>query len=162
MIQIIRQFCQNTGCHPKDLTVEWTLERGACLVGTNPQGVRTSLAILARPDHIAQAVWLCANGQEHLYPQVQEQSSEAYGQVKEWLTDQASAAEDFWDETQQGASFDMPNEPVKIDWRRFKTVPQIIHAFPANPSSDDLIDLYERNKKLKSPDLKALLAKRSR
>ena len=164
MIQIIRQFCQNTGCQPKDLVVEWTLERGACLIGTNSEGVKTSLAILARPDHIAQAVWLCANGQEHLYSQIQEQSSEIYGQVREWLSDHASASEDVWDEPQQShlPETALTGEPTREDWRNFKTVAQIIHAFPMHPSADDLIDLYERNKKIKSSHLKALLEKRSR
>ena len=43
MIQIVRQLCQKAGCEPKDLVMEWTPARGACLIGTNAQGEKTYL-----------------------------------------------------------------------------------------------------------------------
>src|SRR5271154_4429639 len=85
MIQIIRQVCQNAGCHPKDLVVEWTPARGARVIGTNAQGVKTYMNVPARLDHIAQAIWLCANGQEHLYARMQQQQAEIDAKAKEWL-----------------------------------------------------------------------------
>jgi hypothetical protein len=162
MIQIIHQFCQNAGCQPKDLIVEWTPARGACLIGINAKGVKTCLAVLASPDQIAKAIWLCANGQEHLYSQLQQQQSENYGQTDEKFAEYAALSECEWEELLQDRFLENAAEHIEKDWREFRTVSQMINAFPTHPSADDLIDLYERNKQLDSPELKALLKKRSR
>jgi hypothetical protein len=162
MIQIIRQLCQKAGCEPKDLVVEWTPARGACLIGTNAHGEKTYLNVLARLDHIAQAIWLCANGQEHLYPQIQEQQTALDARVKEWLDEAADKCEPQWEIPPQAPRTDTTTESVQKDWRQLGTVSEIMRAFPRHPSTDDIIDLYQRNKNFNSSDLKALLEKHSR
>jgi hypothetical protein len=162
MIQIIRELCQKAGCQPKDLVVEWTAARGACLIGTNAQGEKTYLNVLARLDHIAQAIWLCANGQENLYPQIQEQQAALDAQVKEWLTENSDKCDPQWGCPEEEFPLENAEGPKESDWRQLNTVGEIMRAFPRHPSPDDIIDLYQRNKNFKSSDLKALLEKHSR
>jgi hypothetical protein len=164
MIQIIRKLCKNAGCQPKDLVVEWTPTQGVRVIGTNSQGVKTAINVLARLDHVAQAVWLCVNGQEHLYPQIQQQQAAIDIRVKEWMVQNAAQFEEKQG-NQTKKRFTIPKENVENveqDWHELDTVEEIMRAFPRHPSADDIIDLYQRNKNLKSSDLKALLEKHSR
>jgi len=39
----------------------------------------------------------------------------------------------------------------RVEWRRLAQADAIVKAFPLKPTSDDLLDLYEINKNLKSP-----------
>ncbi|HEX4120041.1 MAG TPA: hypothetical protein VH619_05375 [Verrucomicrobiae bacterium] len=164
MIKIIRQVCKKAGCQPKDLIVEWTPAKGARLIGTSPNGAKTYLNVLARLDHIAQAIYLCANNQEHLYPRIQQQQAEMDARLKECMAENVSAEKidegvDDWQEC-------LPESEVKIaierDWHQLKTARAILRAFPKRPTSDDLIDLYQRNKALNSQELKALLSRHCR
>jgi hypothetical protein len=155
MIQIIHQLCQDAECQPQDLAVEWTPAGGARLVATNPKGAKRYLNVMARLDHIAQAICLCANGQEHLYPRIQQQQAVIDAHVKEWTAENT-------DESDGGGEDSEHTKNNRKDWRKLNTVAGIMRAFPRHPSADDIIDLYQRNKNLKSPDLKSLLEKRSR
>jgi hypothetical protein len=161
MIQMIRLICRNAGCEPKDLIVEWSPTTGARVVVTNRQGVRSFVKVPVRLDQIAQAIWLCANGQEELYPQAQQQQMAIDSTTKEWRAF-GQAFEDPAKDTAKGSSAIHIEGAVKQDWRQSATVLGILRAFPRRPSSDDLIDLYQRNKALKSSRLKALLEKHSR
>ena len=162
MIQIIRQLCQKAGCEPKDLVVEWTPARGACLIGTNAQGEKTYLNVFARLDHIAQAIWLCANGQEHLYPRIQKQQTALDARVKEWLDEASDKCQRESENPPCEQRTDTAADGDEKDWRKLVTVSEIMRAFPRHPSADDIIDLYQRNKHFNSSDLKALLEKHSR
>lgn len=162
MIKIIRQVCKKAGCEPKDLVVEWTPTKGARLVGTSPDGAKTYLNVLARLDHIAQAIYLCVNGQEHLYPKYQQQQAEAEARLKERNGQNTSKTEQSFEEWQEGLSEEEAKEPAQRNWRLLKTARAILRAFPKRPSSDDIIDLYQRNKTLNSPELTALLEKSTR
>jgi hypothetical protein len=162
MIQIIRQFCRSAGCQPQDIVVEWTPSRGACLIGTSSEGLKTSLNVLARLDHIAQAIWLCANGQDHLYPRIQQQQAAIDEQVKKWVAENTDETESESEDQLPEYLLEKPADPARPDWRRLKTVSDIMKAFPRHPSADDIIDLYQRNKDFNSSDLKALLEKHSR
>ena len=162
MIHIIHQICQNAGCQAKDLVIEWNPARGARIIGTNSRGERTYLNIQARLDHIAQAIWLCASGQEDLYPQMRRQQEAVDAKVKEWLADNNDQfKQDFADQREEHP-VKTAKRTVQDDWRRFKTATDIVRAFPQHPSTDDIIDLYQRNKKLNSAALKALMEKHSR
>jgi hypothetical protein len=162
MIKIIRQICQKAGCQPKDLVVEWTPSNGARLVGTNSRGERIYLNVVCRLEHIAHAIYLCANGQEHLYPQVQKQQEAIEAKLKEWLAENVEKKEQSPEE--QTTCHEVPNtrENLARDWRHFNTVPEIMRAFPIHPTADDMIDLYQRNKKLNSVRLRDFLEKHSR
>jgi hypothetical protein len=117
---------------------------------------------LARLDLLAQAIWLCANGQEHLYSRMQQQQAAIDAKVKEWLAEEADQLKQGLGDPQQGDPAESTTESIQEDWRRLNTVPEILRAFPRHPSTDDMIDLYQRNKNLNSSDLKALLEKHSR
>lgn len=155
MIQIIRQLCQRAGCDAKDLAVEWTPTRGVRLIATNAEGKKTYLNVLARPDHIAQAIYLCANGQEHLYPRIQQQQEAIDSQLREWLSKDSESPGIEW--CKQEAAV-----PAVMDWRECNTAAEMVLAFPKRPSADDIIDLYQRNKVLRSADIEALLRRLSR
>ena len=162
MIHIIRQLCQDAGCQAKDLVVEWNPAKGSRVIGTNTRGERTYVNIFARLDHIAQAIWLCASGQEYLYPQMQKQQAAIDAKVKEWLAENGDQFGHSFGDQQQRHCGENTKACVQEDWRKLKTVREIVRAFPTHPSTDDIIDLYQRNKTLKSADLKALLKKHSR
>jgi hypothetical protein len=162
MIQIIRQVCKQAGCQPKDLIVEWTPAQGCRVIGTNPQGVKTYLNVLARLDHIARAIWLCAKGQEHLYPELQRQQAAIDAKVQKWLAENADPFKQDFGAQQQGHPTENIRGSTEEDWRQLTTVPAIVQAFPRHPSTDDIIDLYQRNKDLNSSDLRILLEKHSR
>ena len=162
MIELIRQLCRKAGCQPKDLVVEWTPGGGSRVVATNSQGVRSYLHVLARLDHIAQAVWLCANGQEHLYSEVRQKQAAIDAKVKEWLAANVCHLQQGVEDQPQGHPAQDTRGGIRKDWRQLDSVPEIMRAFPMRPSSDDIIDLYQRNKHLKSSVLKALLERHSR
>jgi hypothetical protein len=162
MIKIIRQVCKKAGCEPKDLIIEWTPTKGARLVGTSPDGAKTYLNVLARLDHIAQAIYLCVNGQEHLYPKYQQQQAEAEARLKERKVQNTAKTEHSFEDWQEGLTEEAVTEPIEKNWRQLKTARAILRAFPKRPSSDDIIDLYQRNKTLNSPELTALLEKSTR
>jgi len=162
MIQIIRQVCQRAGCQPRDLVVEWTPSGGVRVIGTNPQGVKTYLNVLCRLDDIAHAIWLCANGQEHLYPEIQRERAAIEAKVNEWLTGNADQFKQDWRDQQTEHLAENTPGKIQKDWRQLNTAAEILPAFPNHPSPDDIIDLYQRNKNLKSPQLEALLKKHSR
>jgi hypothetical protein len=157
MIQMIRLICRNAGCQPKDLIVEWSPTTGARVIVTNRQGVKSSVKVPVRLDQIAQAIWLCANGQEELYPHLQQQQMAFDSATKEWR-----AFGQAFEDPDKGHSTINIEGAVNRDWRQSTTVLGIMRAFPKRPSSDDIIDLYQRNKVLKSSRLKALLEKHSR
>jgi hypothetical protein len=157
MIQMIRLICRNAGCEPKDLIVEWSPTTGARVIVTNRQGVKSSVKVPVRLDQIAQAIWLCANGHEQLYPHIQQQQMAIDSSTKEWR-----AFGQAFEDPDKGHSTVNAEGAVNNDWRQSTTVLGILRAFPRRPSSDDIIDLYQRNKALKSSQLKALLEKYSR
>ena len=162
MIQIIRQVCQKAGCQPKDLMVEWTPGNGVRLIGANSQGEKICLNILCRLEHLAHAVYLCANGQEHLYPRIQQEQASIDASFKEWLAAKDKKARKTIEDHPQRPANASATESLEKDWRQFKTVPEIMRAFPIHPSADDVIDLYQTNKKFNSTHLKTLLEKHSR
>jgi hypothetical protein len=165
MIKIIRQVCKKAGCEPKDLIVEWTPAKGARLVGISADGTKTYLNVLARLDHIAQAIYLCANGQEHLYPKLQQQQAEVEAKLKELKTCMAEnneIAQQSLEEWQESLAQEEAAVSAPRNWRNLKTPKAILRAFPKRPTTDDLIDLYQRNKSLNSSELTALLVNRSR
>ena len=118
--------------------------------------------IQARLDQIAQAIWLCANGQEHMYSRMQRQQAAINAKVKEWLARNADQFSQGFEDQPQRQHTNDTKDNVREDWRQLNTVPEIVRAFPRHPSTDDIIDLYQRNKNLNSSDLKALLEKHSR
>lgn len=132
------------------------------MIGVNAQGVTTFLNISARLDYITRAICLCADGQEHLYAQMQQRQALINAKVKEWLAENAdNCGQTLGDQQQERPTETTPGRLQK-DWRQLKTALAIARAFPIHPSTDDMIDLYQRNKSLGSPDLKALLEKYSR
>jgi hypothetical protein len=165
MIKIIRQVCKKAGCEPKDLIVEWTPAKGARLVAICPDGTKTSLNVLARLDHIAQAIYLCANGQEHLYPKLRQQQAEVDAKLKELkacTAENNETAQQSFEEWQENLAQEEAATSAPRNWRNLKTPKAILRAFPKRPTTDDLIDLYQRNKSLNSSELNALLLNRSR
>jgi hypothetical protein len=157
MIQMIRLICRNAGCEAKDLVVEWSATAGARIIVTNRQGVKSTVKVPVRLDQIAQAIWLCANGQEELYPHAQQQQMAIDSATNAWR----AFGQAFEDPATAHSTANVEGA-VKYDWRQSTTVLGILRAFPRRPSADDIIDLYQRNKVLKSSRLKALLDKHSR
>ncbi|HZM02876.1 MAG TPA: hypothetical protein VFC44_07615 [Candidatus Saccharimonadales bacterium] len=163
MIQIIRQVCQKAGCQPKDLVLEWSPKNGTRLIGANPQSVKIYVNVLCPLEHIAHAIYLCVNGQEDLYPQFQQQQAAIAAKPKEKRAGKDAKMKDTLEARPQGgAAASNPGESVEKDWRQLTTVPEIVRSFPIHPSADDVIDLYQRNKKINSAHLQALLEKHSR
>jgi hypothetical protein len=120
------------------------------------------MSVLARLDRIAQAIWLCANGQEDLYPQIQQQQTEIDAKIREWLADNSGPFRQGFGEQQQANPANSARAGVLEDWRQSNSVAEIMRAFPTHPSTDDIIDLYQRNKSLKSSHLKSLVERHSR
>jgi hypothetical protein len=156
MIQIIHQFCQTARCKPADIVLEWDTKTGARLTARSPQGGKTSLNVLCGLNHIAQALLLIANGEEKRYPQVLEQQKQLDAKIREW---QAGAG--------YTTEFDASHSPsdddfATKDWRCAENPAEVLQCFPARPKPDEIIDLYQLNKRFASPELANLLRKHSR
>lgn len=97
-----------------------------------------------------------------MYSRMQRQQAAINAKVKEWLARNADQFSQGFEDQPQRQHTNDTKDNVREDWRQLNTVPEIVRAFPRHPSTDDIIDLYQRNKNLNSSDLKALLEKHSR
>lgn len=158
MIQIIHQFCQTARCKPVDIVIEWDSKTGARLTAKGPSGTKMSLNVLCGLDHMAKALLLAINGKEKHYPQILEQQKKLDAKIREWKAEEGYATES--DVTELQSSPD--NEVTAKDWRCARSSAEVLQLFPARPKPDELIDLYQLNKTLASPDLANLLKKHSR
>ena len=153
MIKIIHQFCKAARCQPADIVLEWNAKTGARLTATGPQGAKTSLNVLCTLNHMAQALLLAANGEEERYPQVLAQQKQLDAKVREWQAEMDHTPETVG----TGGATPENKEAAAKDWRRARNPKEVLRSFPARPKADDLIDLYQLNKTLASPELADLL-----
>ena len=158
VIQIIHQFCQSTGCPAADIVLEWDVQTGARLTATGPSGKRHSLNVLCGLNHMAQALLLVVNGEEERYPQMLQEQNRLEAKIRSWQ------AEEGGREANDGTGDELPTEEEAAvkDWRGAKNPDEILKSFPLRPKADELIDLYQLNKKFASPELVKLLNKHSR
>jgi len=158
MIQIIHQFCKSARCKPADIIIEWDVKTGARLTAKGPDGAKTALNVLCGLNHIAQALLLVINGEEKRYPRMLEQQKQLDAKIREWQAEEGYTPE-------AGATGDFlpaDDENAAKDWRSAKNPAEVLQCFPARPKADELIDLYQLNKTLASPELANLLKKHSR
>ncbi len=160
MIDSIKQFCRITGCHPKDIAVQWSLQSWPILLARDNKGKVKGMPVPGRIDRVMQAIYLCATGQEDLYPRLLEQQAALEAKLHAWVEgDEGYLPQpDFSPkETRPPESKEKP----KKDWHKLKKASEIMKAFPLHPTADDIIDLYQMNKVLKSDKLAGLLRMRS-
>jgi hypothetical protein len=155
MIKIIHQFCQTARCKPADIVLEWDTKTGARLTAHDPHGAKTSLNVLCGLNHIAQALLLIEAGEEKRYPQMLEQQKQLDAKILEWQAEEGCTTE--CDDSHPPSDDDFATK----DWRRAKNPEEVLQGFPARPKPDELIDLWQLNKKFASPDLSSLLKKHS-
>jgi hypothetical protein len=158
MMQIIHQFCNSARCQPADIVLEWDSKTGARLTAKDPDGTKNTLNVLCSLNHMAQALLLATAGEEKRYPQLLEQQKQLDAKIRQW---QARGG----DTTESDANaFDSTShdEVSTKDWRGAKTPAEVLQWFPARPKPDELIDLWQLNKKFASPQLANLLKKHSR
>jgi hypothetical protein len=156
MIQIINQFCQTARCKPADIVLEWDTKTGTPLTAHGPHGAKTSLNVLCSLNHIAQVLLLFATGGEKRYPQMLEQQKRLDAKIREWQAEEGYT-------TESDASHSPSDDDFAAkDWRRAKNPAEVLQCFPARPKPDEIIDLYQLNKRFASPDLANLLRKHSR
>ena len=155
MIQIIHQFCQTARCKPADIVLEWDTKTGARLTAHGPHGAKTSLNVLCGLNHIAQALLLFATGEEKHYPQMLEHQKQLDAKIREWQAEAGYTTESDASHSPSVEDF------ATTDWRLAKNPAEVLQCFPARPKPDEIIDLYQLNKTLASPDLANLLRKHS-
>jgi hypothetical protein len=157
MIEIIRQFCKSARCTPADIVLEWDAKTGARLTAKGPDGSKKTLNVLCGLNHMAQALLLAINGEEKHYPRLLEQQNQLDARIRGWKAEEDDTVEygatDYWPS----------NEEVDPkDWRLAKNPAEVLKCFPLHPKPDELIDLWQLNKKFMCPDLANLLRKHSR
>jgi hypothetical protein len=155
MLQVIHQFCKSARCKPADIVLEWNPKTGARLTATGPAGAKIVLNVLCNLNHMAQSLLLATAGEEKQYPQMLAQQKQIDAKLREW---QAGGS----NPTESDGSASPARDEVAKDWRRAKTPAEVVQGFPARPKPDELIDLWQLNKKFASPELANLLMRHSR
>ena len=137
--------------------LEWDSKTGARLTAKGPDGSKSALNVLCGLNHMAQALLLAISGEEKRYPQLLEQQNQIDASIRRWKAGESDTAEG-------GASEYSPsNDEVEPkDWRLAKNPTEVLRCFPLHPKPDELIDLWQLNKKFMCPDLANLLRKHCR
>jgi alpha-galactosidase/6-phospho-beta-glucosidase family protein len=158
MMQIIHQFCKSARCQPADIVIEWDTTTGARLTAKSPDGAKCTLNVLCGLNHMAQALLLAINGEEKRYPQMLEQQKQLDAKIRQW-----KAGADDTSESESSAFYSTTDDEVSTtDWRSAKNPAEVLQWFPARPKPDELIDLWQLNKKFASPQLANLLKRHTR
>ena len=141
LLERIKHFCKTNNCLPSQLVLQWSVRGGCNLVVHLPTGSRVLPLVTHSLDMVAKALFMLAL-QEPEQPQATP-------------PDQGMPHYDFG--KPKPAS---PPEPPK-SWREAGTPQEVLGLFPKTPTADELIDLFELNKKFQDQAITKLLSQHS-
>jgi hypothetical protein len=64
LIEIIHKFCNDTETHPKDLVIQWNMQRHPIVFAQGRNGQVVYMQIFERIDRVVEAIQLCATRHE--------------------------------------------------------------------------------------------------
>jgi hypothetical protein len=158
IIEIIHKFCNDTETHPKDLVIQWNLQRPPIIFAQDRNGQIVYMQLFERTDRVVEAIHFCAIGHEDKFDKFLEAQEAVFAKYRELA---GETAEGIAPAQAPKPGKEEPPAAVKPDWHQLSQVGQIMAAFPLHPTADDIIDLYQKNKTLRSKKLDLLLRKHS-
>jgi len=157
-IEIIHKFCNDTETHPKDLVIQWNMQRHPIVFAHGRNGQVVYMQIFERIDRVVEAIQLCATRHEDKFDKFLAAQEAVFDKYRERA---GETAEGLAPPQALKPGKEQPPAEVTPDWHQMSHVGKIMAAFPLHPAADDIIDLYQKNKTLRSKRLDQLLRKHS-